>query len=80
MGAEIKVPTLTGDKLVRVPPGTQGDTNLRLRGEGMKNATGKGDELVHIRVKIPENLTAREREIVEKFSKEFEAEERLRHK
>ena len=80
LGAEIKVPTLTGDKLVRVPPGTQGDTNLRLRGQGIHSAQGKGDELVHIRVKIPENLTAKEKEIVEKFSKEYEAEERLRHR
>lgn len=80
LGAEIKVPTLTGDKLVRVPPGTQGDTNLRLRGQGMSSAQDKGDELVHISVKIPENLTDKQKEIVEKFSKEYEAEERLRHR
>lgn len=80
LGGEIKVPTLTGDKIVRVPPGTQGDTNLRLRGEGMSSSQGKGDELVHIRVKIPESLTPREKDIVKRFSKEFEEEERLRHK
>lgn len=80
LGAEIKVPTLTGDKLVRVPPGTQGDTNLRLRGEGMSSAQGKGDELVHISVKIPDGLTPREKDIVERFSKEYEEEERLRNR
>ena len=80
LGAEIRVPTLTGDKIVRVSPGTQVGTNLRLRGEGMSSTLGKGDELVHINVKIPENLTAREKDIVEKFSKEFEEEERLRHR
>jgi molecular chaperone DnaJ len=80
LGAEIKVPTLTSDKIVRVPPGTQSGTNLRLRGEGMSSALGKGDELVHINIRIPENLTSREKDIVEKFSKEFEEEEHLRRR
>lgn len=80
LGTEVKVPTLSGDKLVRVPPGTQGGTNLRLRGEGMSGTLGKGDELVHINVRIPENLTSREKVLVEKFSEEFEEEERHRHR
>ena len=80
MGAEIKVPTLTSERIVRVPPGTQGGTTLRLRGEGMSSTLGKGDELVHINVRIPEKLTPREKELVEKLSKEFEAEERLRRR
>jgi molecular chaperone DnaJ len=79
IGAEIKVPTLTSDRIVRVPPGTQSGTTLRLRGEGMSSSTGKGDELVHINIRIPEKLSPRQRELVEKFSKEFEVEERLRH-
>ena len=44
----------------------------------MRSTLGKGDELVHINVRIPEKLTPREKELVEKLSKEFEAEERIR--
>jgi molecular chaperone DnaJ len=77
LGDEIKVPTLTIERIVRVPPGTQGGTNLRLRGEGMSSSLGKGDELVHISVRIPEKLTPKERELVERLSKEFEAAERF---
>jgi curved DNA-binding protein len=80
LGAEIRVPTLTGDKFVRIPAGTQGDTNLRLRGEGIDSTLGKGDELVHINVKIPKNLTQREKDLVEKLLKVFEEEERIRHR
>lgn len=76
LGAEIKVPTLTSERVVRIPPGTQGGTTLRLKGEGMSSALGKGDELVHISVRIPEKLSPRERELVERLSKEFEAAKR----
>ncbi|MHB2035731.1 MAG: DnaJ C-terminal domain-containing protein, partial [Nitrososphaerales archaeon] len=73
MGAEIEVPTVTSKRLkVRVPPGTQSGTFLRMRGEGISTPQTKGDGLVHINVMIPEKLTITERDLVEKLSKEFE--------
>ena len=78
LGAEIKVPTLTGKNIVRVPPGTQVGTNLRMKGEGISSSQGKGDMLVHINVRIPEKLTSKERDLVEKLLKEFEVEESYR--
>lgn len=73
MGAEIEVPTVTSKRLkVRVPPGTQSGTFLRMRGEGISTPQVRGDELVHINVRIPEKLTIIERDLVEKLSKEFE--------
>jgi molecular chaperone DnaJ len=78
LGADIKVPTLKGARMVRVPPGTPVGTTLRLRGEGIRSTLGNGDELVHINVRIPEKLNPREKDLVEKLSKEFEAEERFR--
>ena len=79
LGAEIKVPTLTNEVMVRVPPGTQCGTTLRLRGEGVSSTMGKGDELVHIDVRIPEKITPRMQDLIEKLSKEFEVEERFQH-
>jgi len=49
-----------------------------MRGEGMGSSHGKGDELVHINIRIPEKLTPRMRDLIEKLSKEFEADERFR--
>ena len=73
LGADIEVPALTNKKIVRVPPGTQSGTMLRLRGEGIKSGAGQGDELVHVKVRTPEMLTHKERKIIEDLAKEFEA-------
>ena len=73
LGAEIEVPTLFSKRIVRVPPGTQSGTMLRLRGEGIKSTYGRGDELVHVNVRTPERLTSKERKLIEELSKEFEA-------
>ena len=57
-GAEIEVPTLEGRATLRVPPGTQGGTRLRLRGKGVPAARGKaaGDLLVRVQIRVPKDL------------------------
>ena len=64
--------------MVRVPPGTQSGTILRLRGEGIQSGAGQGDQLVHITVQTPEVLTYKERTLIEDLAKEFEANKRNR--
>ena len=56
LGAQIKIPTLRSERTIHVSPGTQSGTVLRLRGEGINHSQGRGDELVHINVSVPENL------------------------
>jgi molecular chaperone DnaJ len=73
LGAEIEVPSITTKKIVRVPPGTQSGTMLRLRGAGIKSSSGQGDELVLITVRTPKQLSHRERKLIEDLAKEFEA-------
>jgi molecular chaperone DnaJ len=75
LGAEIRVPALKGERIVRVPAGTQSGTMLRLRGEGIKSGFSRGDILVHINVRTPEKLTPKERKLIEELSKNFEADE-----
>lgn len=76
MGAEIEVPTVTSKRLkMRIPPGTQSGTFLRMKGEGISTPQSQGDELVHINVRVPEKLTTIERELLEKLSEEFERDE-----
>jgi molecular chaperone DnaJ len=73
LGSEIEVPALTNRKIVRVPPGTQSGTILRLRGEGIKSGSEQGDQLVHVTVRTPEMLTYKERKLIEELAKELEA-------
>lgn len=66
LGAEIKVPTLDGDALVTVPPGTQTGTVFRLKGMGMPDLQGysNGDEFVRVTVVTPTKLTPQQKELL----------------
>ena len=72
LGTSINVPSLTGEKSLKVPPGTQSGTILRMRREGMPSRFGKGDQLIHVMVTVPEKITRRQRELIEELGKEFE--------
>lgn len=68
-GSSLSVPTLDGTASVRVPPGTQPDTILRLKAKGLP-AFGEGphaDLYLRIAVKVPEHLTRHEREFYQKL-------------
>ena len=54
LGAKVSVKTLEGTAEVTIPPGTQGGAKLRLRGRGVKAASGEtGDHYVVVKVGIP---------------------------
>ena len=59
LGTEVDVPTPYGDEKVKVPPGTQTGTVLRLKHRGLPHlgAGGKGDLHVRIEVWTPERLS-----------------------
>jgi len=69
LGAALKVPTLDGAVEVTVPPGTQPGEVLRLRGKGLPvfGARGRGDLHLRIEVRVPERLSAAERELYERL-------------
>ncbi len=59
LGTTIEVETLSDIKSVKIPPGTQHNTKLRLKGMGISFPSGlSGDQLVRIIVKIPKELTS----------------------
>ena len=65
LGAKIDVPTLDGPVTLNVPPGTSSGTKLRLKGRGVP-AHGRspaGDQLVIVRVMVPQKLTPRQKEL-----------------
>ena len=69
LGVETEVPTLDGATPVRIEPGTQPGTTLRLRGEGMPRMRrrGRGDLKVVVDVMVPTRLTGEQRELLERF-------------
>ena len=72
LGGTIQVPTLTGDVVLKVRPGTQHGQKVVLKKKGIKtkNSYSLGDQYVHFNVSIPVNLTDRQRELIEEFHKE----------
>lgn len=68
LGTRRHVPTLHGDVVVTVEPGTQPGTTLRVAGRGLpRMGGGRGDLYVTVVVRIPDHLTAHDRRIWERL-------------
>jgi molecular chaperone DnaJ len=73
LGAQIEVPTLDGKVTMRVPPGTQSGKSFRLRGKGLPafGGVGKGDQFVTLVVEVPQQVTDKQRELLEALAAEM---------
>jgi len=73
LGGEVEVPTLDGKGKLRVPPGTQPASLLRIKQKGMprKAGVGRGDQLVEVSIEVPTSLSARQKELLEQLAKEL---------
>ena len=71
LGGTVEVPTIDGVAKVKIEPGTQPGKVLRLRNKGLPsvNGFGTGDELVHVNVYVPENLTDKEKKLLSEMEK-----------
>jgi molecular chaperone DnaJ len=81
LGAEVVVPTLQGEALIKVPLETQTGKLFRLRGKGVKSVRshGHGDLLCRVVVETPVNLTGRQRELLRDFEATFDGEDGAKH-
>ena len=81
LGAEIEIPVLGGTVMLKVDPGTQPGKVLRLRDKGIKhlNHSGRGDQLVHINVYIPDKLTGKEKETFKELLKSENLKPKRKH-
>lgn len=69
-GASVEVPTLDGAKRLRIPPGTQPGTRMRLRGLGVARRSGDRGDLhvvVHVTVPRPEELSEEQRRALQEL-------------
>lgn len=73
LGGDVEVPTIEGKKArLNIPPGTQSETQFRLKGKGMSilRQTRRGDMYVEANVEIPVNLNSKQKAILQEFEKE----------
>jgi molecular chaperone DnaJ len=72
LGDEVEVPTLSGKAMLKIPKGTQPETTFRMKSKGIPhlNHPGSGDQLVKIKVEIPEKLSKNQEELIKEFDKE----------
>lgn len=70
LGTEIEVPVIDGTSAkVKIPAGTQSGETLRLRGKGFSilHSRARGDMYLQMNIETPQNLTKRQRELLEEF-------------
>lgn len=69
LGTKIRVRTLEGKHVVlRIPPGTQPGRKFRIRGQGIERNGRRGDQLVEVDVRIPDELTSEQQELLKQFA------------
>src|SRR6185312_14757955 len=67
LGAQVQVPTPDGPVTVKVKPGTEDGTLLRVKGKGAPKlkGSGRGNVLARVKLTVPKKLSKKEREAIE---------------
>jgi curved DNA-binding protein len=66
LGGEVTIQTPSGNVVLTIPAGIQPGQSMRLASQGiprLNSPNNKGDLFAHIKVKIPNNLTQRQKEL-----------------
>jgi molecular chaperone DnaJ len=69
LGGKVQVKSLTGKVMMAIKPGTQPGTVMRLKGMGLAvgETDTKGDLFVTVNLKVPTELTDRQKELLQEF-------------
>ena len=72
LGGTVDVKTLTGTVEMKIPKGCQPETKLMLRGKGIQqlHGVGKGNQIVHLKIEIPKEISPRQEELLREFDDE----------
>jgi curved DNA-binding protein len=77
LGAKVPYGTIDGEIVVKVPPGVQTDSRIRITGKGFQGRQGqRGDLYLKVKIVNPQSLNTEEKQLYEKLSKtsKFKAE------
>ncbi len=70
LGAKVPYATIDGEIVVKVPPGVQTDSRIRIAGKGYRDRQGnRGDLYLKVKIVNPQVLSAEEKQLYEKLSK-----------
>jgi molecular chaperone DnaJ len=71
LGAQFPIPTPYGDEEIGIPPGTQPETVLRLKGRGLPvlGQNAKGDLLIRVHVWTPERVSEEQQRLFQELAK-----------
>lgn len=72
LGDVVSVPTIDGPLNLKIQPGTQPGSFIRLRGKGVPHvhSNARGDQYVRVKINIPSRLTNRQKELLSEFEEE----------
>jgi len=70
LGDKVSVPTLTNEKELAIPKGTQYGEQFRFRGEGIPSLrTGRpGDQIIQVAIKTPTNISKKQEALLKEFA------------
>jgi DnaJ-class molecular chaperone len=70
LGTEVQVPTLSGPVRLKIPPGSQPQQRMRLKGKGLPQRTGgHGDQFVILNIVMPKSTSTEDRQLYEQLAK-----------
>lgn len=69
LGGTAEIPTIDKEIKIKIRPGTQPNTMVRLRGKGIPRPRGygSGDQYIRLIITIPERLTREQKKLLEEF-------------
>jgi molecular chaperone DnaJ len=69
-GTQVEVPTIDGRAKIKIPAGTQSGKIFRLKGKGFPEVQGyqKGDQLIHVNIWTPQQVSSDEKAALEKLA------------
>ncbi len=73
LGGTVKVATVYGDEVkLKIRPGTESGTMIRLRGKGVKSprTDRRGDQYVQVNIKVPDSPTREQKQLLKKLEEE----------
>jgi len=73
LGTTAEIETVDGKVKIKIPSGTQPNTQIRLGGRGVPRlrGSGRGDHYVRIVIKVPTKLNRHQRDLLEEFEESF---------
>lgn len=71
LGCRVSIPTLKGNKKIKIAPGTESGTIVRLRGEGVENVNNyrTGDQFINLKLETPKKITKKQEKLFKELSK-----------